>query len=131
MEIENVIISTMLGFVGGSLATVFYIVWNQVLNKKRTTNGNESVVCPKCRSKKLREIGNEIICTKCYTRIEKKEAAPPQQQAAPILIPTMITQPTAAIPSSTFTCKHCQKHFNELWKLKKHVGMSHSDLIEV
>lgn len=77
----------------------------------------------------LLSISNMIYC---FIKIEVE--LPIQEPPVPVLakqirkpIPTM---PPEA-PKLKFTCKHCQKEFDDEKKLRRHIGMAHYDTLEI
>ena len=111
MEYENI----LLGMLGGAICYVIMMVLSKLI-KKEGYAAKLEISCPKCRSKKLKPMGNDrskLICTKCYSVIERDMAEAPSP------------------PPPVFACKYCQKTFDTENKVRKHIGMSHSDKLEI
>jgi hypothetical protein len=121
MDVNLLIFSMLCGAGGGVIIFIIFLALRNFTPKEKK---KEIVLsCPKCKSNKVKPTANDpngMICTKCFTLFPKSTDV------------TLIPAPPIEVAAvKKFICKYCQKELDSEFKLRKHIGMSHSDKIEI
>jgi hypothetical protein len=120
------------GMLGGAISYLFIAMIQKLPRTKNNNKINELQVpvCPKCKNRNLKTVWNEpnkLICGKCYSIIDKAVPVRPEEAFQFLNSETPVPVP----PEPHFICRYCKKELDSEFKLRKHIGMSHSDKIEL